>query len=86
MKLGSVCRADRAQSNGSTLRSLASFHIELEQFCCSLTTTNDKHELSWLLLLPDAALCVACPRPREARELFSKASNVMIRCWFKLAL
>ena len=29
-----MCRADRAQSNGSTLRSLASFHIELEQFCC----------------------------------------------------
>ena len=37
MKFGSVCRADRAQSNGPTLRSLANFHIELEQFCCSLT-------------------------------------------------
>jgi hypothetical protein len=32
MKLGSVCRADRAQSNGPTMRSLANFHIELEQF------------------------------------------------------
>ena len=37
MKLCSVCREDRAQSNGPTLRSLANFHIELEQFCCSLT-------------------------------------------------
>ena len=37
MKLGSVCRADQAQSNCSTIRSLANFHIELEQFCCSLT-------------------------------------------------
>ena len=37
MELGSVCRAHRAQSNGLTLRSLANFHIELEQFCCSLT-------------------------------------------------
>ena len=36
MKLGSVCRAYQAQSNGPTLRSLANFHIELEQFCCSL--------------------------------------------------
>ena len=36
-KLGSVCRADRAQTNGSILRPLANFHIELEQFCCSLT-------------------------------------------------
>ena len=36
-KLGSVCRADRAQSNGPTLRSLATFHIEFEQFRCSLT-------------------------------------------------
>ena len=33
MKLGSVCRADRAQSNVSTLRSLVNFHIELAQFC-----------------------------------------------------
>ena len=32
MKYGSVCRADRTQSNGSTLRCLANFHIELEQF------------------------------------------------------
>ena len=37
MKLGSACRADRAQSNGPILRSLANFHIELEQFCFSLT-------------------------------------------------
>ena len=37
MKLGSVCRADQAQFNGPTLRSLANFHIELEQFSCSLT-------------------------------------------------
>ena len=36
-KLGSVCRVDQMQSNGPTLRSLANFHIELEQFCCSLT-------------------------------------------------
>ena len=36
IKLGSVRRADRAQSNGSTKRSLANFHIELEQFRCSL--------------------------------------------------
>ena len=36
-KLGTVCRADQMQSNGPTLRSLANFHIELEQFCCSLT-------------------------------------------------
>ena len=34
MKLGSVCKADRAQSNGPTLRSLASFHFELQQRCC----------------------------------------------------
>ena len=27
MKLGSVCRPDRTQSNGPTLRSLANFHI-----------------------------------------------------------
>ena len=32
MKLCSVCRADRAQSNGPTVRSLANFHIEVEQF------------------------------------------------------
>ena len=37
MKFGSVCRADRAQSNGPALRSLANFNIESEQFCCSLT-------------------------------------------------
>ena len=37
MKLCSVCGADRAQSNGPTLRPLANFHIELEQFCCSFT-------------------------------------------------
>ena len=37
MKLGSVCRADQAQSKGPTLRSLANFNIELEKFCCSLT-------------------------------------------------
>ena len=36
-KLGSRCRADRAQSNGPTLSSLANFPIELEQFCCSIT-------------------------------------------------
>ena len=30
MKLGSVGRADRAQSNDPVLRSLANFHIELE--------------------------------------------------------
>ena len=36
-KLGSVFKADQMQSNGPTLRSLANFHIELEQFCCSLT-------------------------------------------------
>ena len=36
MKLGSTCRADRAQSSGPTIRSLANFYIELEQFCCSL--------------------------------------------------
>ena len=35
MKLGSVCRAGRAQSNGPAMRSLANFHIELEQFCCA---------------------------------------------------
>ena len=39
MKLASVCRADRAQSNGSFMRSLANIHIELEKFCCSLTVT-----------------------------------------------
>ena len=37
MKLGSLCKADRAQSNGPTLGSLANFNIELEHFCCSLT-------------------------------------------------
>ena len=37
MNLCSVCRADRAQSNGPAMRSLANFYIELEQFCCSLT-------------------------------------------------
>ena len=31
MKLGSVCRADRAQSNVPILSSLADFHIELER-------------------------------------------------------
>ena len=51
-KLGSVCRADRAQSNGLliTLRPLANFHIELEQFCCSLTVcrVNDRFRiLAW---------------------------------------
>ena len=44
IKIGSVCRADRGQSNGSTIRSLGSFHIELEQFCCSLTAAYSKHE------------------------------------------
>ena len=39
-KLGSVCRADQIQSNGPTLRSLANFHIELEQFCGSLTAAK----------------------------------------------
>ena len=29
MKLGSVYRADRAQSNGSAMRSLTNFHFEL---------------------------------------------------------
>ena len=37
IKLGSVRRADRAQSNGPTLRSLTNFNIELEQFDCLLT-------------------------------------------------
>ena len=37
MKLGSVCRADQMQSNGLTLRPRANFHVEVEQFCCSLT-------------------------------------------------
>ena len=39
MKSCSACRPDQAQSNGPTLRSVANFHIELEQFSCSLTAT-----------------------------------------------
>ena len=46
MKLGSVDRADRVQSNGSTIMSLANFHIELEQFCCSLTAYKPVYEHS----------------------------------------
>ena len=61
-KLGSVCRADQAQSNGPTLRSLANFHIDLEQFCCSLTPSSDldmsvqRTELRPLLHGPRAVL------------------------------
>ena len=37
VKLSSGCGADQMQSKGATLRSLANFNIELEQFCFSLT-------------------------------------------------
>ena len=46
MKLGSACRADRAQSNGPTVRSLANFHIELEKFAVHLRRLKPVYELS----------------------------------------
>ena len=46
MNLGSVCRADRAQSNGPTLRPLANFHIELEQFAVQLRRLKPVYEHS----------------------------------------
>ena len=42
---GSVCRADRVQSNGSNMRPLANFHIELEHFAVHLRClTKDVQE------------------------------------------
>ena len=42
MKLGSVYRVHQMQSDVQTMRSLANFHTELEQFCCSLTAIFGK--------------------------------------------
>ena len=36
-KLGSCCREQKTQFSGPALRSLATFYIELEQFCCLLS-------------------------------------------------
>ena len=36
MKLDPLCRADLMQTNGRTLRYLATFDMKLEHFCCSL--------------------------------------------------
>ena len=40
MKLGSCCREIKMQLSCPTLRSLANFYIELEQFCCSLSAVK----------------------------------------------
>ena len=40
MKLGSCCRERKMQLSGPTLRSLANFYTEVEQFCCLLSAAK----------------------------------------------